>query len=289
MRIFLTGSTGFIGRNLLEKLGGKHTIFSPTHKQLDLLNSEHVEKYFKKHHFDIVINCAVVGGTRLEETTENAFYQNLRIFVNILRNNNYFKKMINFGSGAEYDKSRILRKIKEEDFDQRVPKDEYGFFKYTCSKYIEKSDINIINLRIFGLFGKYEDYRYRFISNAICRNIFNLPITINQDVYFDYLYVDDFIEIVEFFITHEGNYKSYNLGSGKSINILSIAKKINQIAKNKSEIIIKNEGLNNEYTCDNSRLLSELKRLNLTNFDISLKKLYTWYEKNKFLIKIRNL
>lgn len=289
MKIFLTGSTGYIGRNLIEKLGNKHKIFSPTHKLLDLLNYEQVEEYFKKHHFDIVINCAIVGGSHSEENVENALYQNLRIFVNILRNSNHFRKIITFGSGAEYDKSQPLRKVKEEDFDKRVPKDEYGFFKYTCSKYIEKTNINIVNLRIFGLFGKYEDYRYRFISNTICRNIFKLPITINQDAYFDYIYIDDFIKIVEYFINHDGKYRFYNLGSGKSINILSIAKKINQIAKRKSEIIIKNEELNNEYTCDNSRLLKELKGFNFTNFDISLKKLYTWYEKNKSGIKINNL
>lgn len=289
MKIFLTGSGGFVGRNLIEKLSNKHEIFSPSHKQLDLLNSGHVEKYFIKHHFDIVINCAVVGGTRLEENTENALYQNLRIFINIFRNSNHFKKMINLGSGAEYDKSQPLRKVLEGDFDKRVPKDQYGFFKYLCSKYIEKSNINIVNLRIFGLFGKYEDYRYRFISNAICRNIFELPITLNQDVYFDYLYIDDFVKIVKHFIKYNVKYKFYNLGSGKSINILSIAKKINLIAKTKSKIQVKNKQLNNEYTCNNSRLLEELQGFNFTNFDISLKKLYTWYEKNKSSIKINNL
>lgn len=288
MRIFLTGSTGYIGRNLIEKLGNKYTILSPTHKQLDLLNSEAVDTFFRKQRFDVVIHCAVVGGSRVEEGFENSLYQNLKIFFNILRNINHFGRMINCGSGAEYDKSRSLKKVTENQFDKRVPEDEYGFFKYICSKYIEQSN-NITNLRVFGLFGKYEDYRYRFISNAICRNIFNLPIILNKNVYFDYLYIDDFINIVDYFINHRGKYKSYNVGSGKSISMLSISKQINQIAKRKSKIIIRNKGLNHEYTCNNSRLIKELRKFEFTNFDIALHKLYTWYQENKELINIKYL
>lgn len=283
MKIFLTGSTGYIGKHLIENLGSRYKIYSPTRKQLDLLDTQAVEKYFKKHKFDVVIHCAVVGGSRQEESVENALYQNLRIFFNIVRNNTSFGKMINLGSGAEYDKSRSLKKIRENDFDKKIPKDEYGFFKYICSKHIEKLD-NIVTLRIFGLFGKYEDYRYRFISNAICRNILGLPITMNKDVYFDYLYIDDFVKIMDYFINHKGKHKFYNIGNGKSINLLTIAKKINQIAKIKSKIIVKNKGLNNEYTCNNLRLIKELKYFTFTDFDTALKKLYSWYEDNKEII-----
>lgn len=57
--------------------------------------------------------------------------------------------MIHFGSGAEYDKSKPIVKVKETDFGKVIPKDEYGFFKYICSKYIEKTD-KIICLRILA-------------------------------------------------------------------------------------------------------------------------------------------
>ena len=179
----------------------------------------------------------------------------------------------------EYDKSKPIVKVKETDFGKAIPKDEYGFFKYICSKYIEKEK-DIVCIRIFGLFGKYEDYCYRFISNAIVNNLKRLSINMNQNVFFDYTYINDFVRIVDYFINHKVKHKFYNIGRGKKIDILTIANKINKISNKKSKITIKNIGLNNEYTCDNSRLANELKKFNFTDFDKSLVELYNWY-KNK--------
>ena len=47
-KIFLTGGTGFIGRNIIEQLVNKYHFIAPPHKQLDLTNSKAVEKFFKK-------------------------------------------------------------------------------------------------------------------------------------------------------------------------------------------------------------------------------------------------
>ncbi len=278
-KILITGASGFIGKNLKEYLQKKYSVLTPTHKELDLLDTEQVSSFLKSKKIDVVINCAVIGGSRKEERVADAFLQNAKIFFNFIKNQKYFKKMIHFGSGAEYDKSRPLIRIKEESFGDRIPQDEYGFFKYVCSKYIEKSE-RIVNLRIFGLFGKYENYKLRFISNAIYRNLKGLPITMRQNVYFDYVYIDDFVKIVEYFINHNPNSKFYNIGTGKRISLIEVANKLNNIAKKKSRIIIKEKGLNNEYSCDNTRLMKELGQFTFEDFDVSLKKLYYWYKKN---------
>ncbi|VVA44482.1 conserved hypothetical protein [Candidatus Roizmanbacteria bacterium] len=275
--IFITGAGGFIGRNLTEQLNKKYNLLTPSHKELDLLDEKAVDDFFKKNKIDVVINCAVIGGSRKEEHVESALLGNLIIFFNLLRNKRKYKKMIHLGSGAEYDKTKPIIKVKETDLGKTIPKDEYGFFKYICSKYIEKEK-DIVCIRLFGLFGKYEDYRYRFISNAIVNNINGLPITMNQNVFFDYTYVDDFVKIVDYFISHKAKHKFYNIGTGKKIDLLTIANKINKIADKKSKIIIKNKGLNNEYTCDNSRLKEELKKFSFTNFDKALVELYNWYK-----------
>ena len=54
-----------------------------------------------------------------------------------------------------------------------------------------------MELRLFGVFGRHEDYAIRFISNAICKTLFDLPITLRQNRTFSYLYVDDLGPIVE--------------------------------------------------------------------------------------------
>ncbi|MBI2641417.1 NAD-dependent epimerase/dehydratase family protein [Candidatus Roizmanbacteria bacterium] len=243
-KVLILGSSGYIGKNLIEGLRQKYKLLTPTHHELELLNSSAVNSYFLHHKIDIVISCAVVGGSRKEEHVENAFMLNSRIFFNIVRNKRHFTRMIHFGSGAEYDKSISLIKIKEKHFDKRVPSDEYGFFKYCCS---------------------------------------------NQNVYFDYVYIKDFIRIVEYFIERIPKEKFYNIGTGKRIDLLTICKKINTISSKQSKIIVKLRGLNKEYTCNNSRLMNELKSFKFTAFDKALSELYNWYKSRKQLIDKHSL
>ncbi len=284
-KIFLTGGSGFIGKNILEKLSDKYLFFAPSSNELNLQNAEEVAAYIRVHKFDLVIHSAKYGGTRKVENAAQTAEYNTRMFFNIVRNKAFFKRMIFLGSGGEYDHyARSIVRIREEEFDRFVPQDSFGFYKYLCSKYIENVD-NIVNLRVFGIFGKYEDYDLRFISNAICKNILGLPITIRQNVFFDYLYIDDFVKILEYFIDNSVREKFYNMGTGTSIDLETIAKLINKISKNPSEIIINTEGLNNEYTCDNSRLLSEISDLTFANFEDSIRDLYNWYKSKKHILR----
>ncbi len=135
-RILITGSSGFIGRNLKEYLGKKFKVFAPTHEELDLLDGNKVRDYVKRNEIKLIIHGANVGGGRDTQNQKDVIGTNLRIFFNIIRNENLVERIIYFGSGAEYDKSRDLKKVKEEDFDKRIPNDDYGFYKYVCSKYI---------------------------------------------------------------------------------------------------------------------------------------------------------
>lgn len=286
LNILLTGGSGFIGRNLIESLGKKHNIFAPTHKELELLDAEAVNAYIQNKEIDIIIHTANKGGGRDTKNMMNVVEYNTRMFFNLARNSQFVKKIIHLGSGAEYNKQRDLKKIKENDFDKYVPPDDYGFVKYICSKYIEKSD-NIINLRLFAVYGKYENYRYKFISNAIVKNLFSFPITINQNVYFDYLYIDDLIRIIEYFINNKNKYNNYNCTRGIATDLISLANIINEISDNPSEIIIINKGLNKEYSANNSRLLDELGKFKFTTYKDGIRSLFKFYKSiiNKINIK----
>ena len=112
MKIFLSGGSGFIGRNLLERLALKHQVASPTHQELELLDVDAVKEYFKNHKFDIIIHGAVRPGHRNAKDPSGQLYQNLRMFFNIIRSKDSFGKMIFLSSGAVYDVSRPLAKVK---------------------------------------------------------------------------------------------------------------------------------------------------------------------------------
>ncbi|MFH1711531.1 MAG: NAD(P)-dependent oxidoreductase [Nanoarchaeota archaeon] len=284
--ILITGAGGFIGRNLKEHLKDKYNLLTPSHLELDLMDSEAVKDYFNINPIDIVVHCASAGakgykGVGAEKIPQqiDVVSQNLRMFFNIL-DNLKDKRLINFGSGAEYDKTKEITKVREGDFGKSVPPEMYAFSKYAISKYIESSDRDIINLRFFAIYGKYEDYKVRFISRAICRNLLGLPIVINKNAVFDYLYIDDVAKIVDYFINNKSSEKIYNAGSGNPIELLAVAQLINEIAGNPSEIIVQNPGFNNEYSCDISKLKKELGEFEFIPLKEGIKRLYDYYKEN---------
>jgi GDP-L-fucose synthase len=278
--ILIIGSNGFIGSNILEFLNnfpGKYNIYSPKKFELDVIEEKSVFLYLKKHYFDVIIHAAVYNpriGNDKDTNKEIDF--NLRMFLNFEKHSNLFGKMLYLGSGAEFDKRQNIKMITEDDLTYEIPNSNYGFYKYVINKIIISSK-NIINLRIFGLFGKYEDWRRTFISNLCCKAIKNIPLTIRQNLYFDYLYIDDFCRIIEWFINNDSIYKSYNVTSGSRIDLLTIAKIVNEISCKNLPIYIGKEGLGNEYTSSNERLRKEINNLELTPIDKSIESLYKYY------------
>lgn len=192
--------------------------------------------------------------------------------------------MIYFGSGAEFGRENWIPKMKEEYFDQHVPQDQYGFSKYIMTKYAQ-SNSNIYNLRLFAVFGKYEDWRVRFISNACCSAVFGLPIKINQNAFFDFMYIDDLIKIIKWFIDNKPRNKVYNICTGRAVDFKSLTEEIIKISGKSTQILIKAEGLSKEYSGDNFLLLKELKNFKFTPIDEAVKYLYNWYDSNKQIIE----
>ena len=282
MNIFITGSNGFIGTHLKEYLNknySKYTLFTPSSKELDLVNEEAVDSYILRNKIDIIIHLANRGGGRDTIDMKNITEYNLRIFFNIAKHEKNVKKIISFGSGAEYSKHKPIIDACEEDYKLSIPLDEYGFYKSITSKYIEKSE-NIVQLRIFGAYGEYENYRFKFISNAIVKNLLQLPIVINKNVYFDYIYIDDLVKMIDWFIHNESKEKIYNATTGRKIDLISLANLVNETSDFKSEIKVLNEGLNNEYTSNNEKMLKELKEFEFTSHKDAIRKIREYFKAN---------
>jgi GDP-L-fucose synthase len=279
MKIIVTGGSGFIGRNLIEYLSKSHTVYFPTHTELELIDDKAVRAYFNLHKFDVVIHSAVRPGHRNSKDPSRQLYINLRMFHNLLRNKDSFGRMLFLSSGAVYGTSRSLVKIKEDDFDMYMPKDEGGFSKYIISKEIENLD-NVTELRVFGIFGKYEDYAIRFISNAICKALFGLPITLRQDRLFDYLYIDDLMPVIDYFLAAGGKYKAYNVTPDSAVGLLELAGKVRKVAAKDVPIIVATPGRGLEYSGNNARLRGAIKNIQFTSIDTAIQKLYDWYSYN---------
>lgn len=280
MKVLLTGSAGFIGRNLQEYLKRENDVYCPRRTELDLLDENLVREYLQKECFDIVIHSANTNNTRKKNTTAyESLDGNLRMFYNLEKSKDSYGKMYYFGSGAEYDSAHYIPNMQEEYFGTHIPKDSYGFSKYIMSKECEK-DNNIYDLRLFGVYGKYEEWERRFISNAICRALKGKPITLQKNVYFDYLWIDDLCKIMKWFMENEPKYKHYNVCRGTKIDLFSLACMVREILNIDCEIVVKEQGWKPEYTGSNERLLAEVGECQFTDFMESIRVLADYYREN---------
>ena len=283
MKILVLGSNGFIGRNIVEYLEPKgYVVLAPKRQELNLLDTQAVEVYITENQPDVVIFSAV----NIQSLAEN-----LQMYFNVERCSAHFGKMLTIGSGAEYDMRHYYPMMSEDYFGQHVPCDTYGLSKYVMSNDIEKKPRNIVNVRVLGIFGKYEDYTRRFISNNICKSIAGLGVTINQDMKFDFIYVQDFIKILELFFTKDTKYRNYNICTAQPLGLLDIANVICDVLPNDETVTVREEGCKPEYSADNARFKAEFGDFAFTDIKDSVQELYQWYANHpdleQFCAKLR--
>jgi GDP-L-fucose synthase len=279
VKVLLTGANGFLGRNISANLRRHYDVFAPARTELDLLDDEPVHQYLRQNHFDVVIHAATVRANRRIGAPANLMQQNCRMFFNLARNEETFGKLLFLSSGAVYDRRTPVARVSEASFDRSVPSDPYGFSKYICGQYISRS-ANLFDLRLFGVFGPYEDWEIRFLSNACCRAVWDLPVTLKQNVRFDYLDVADLAALIRWFIENQPRHRAYNVCTGKAIDLVAFARKVVRVSGKNLPIVVQEPGLGAEYSGDNRRLLEEVD-FQFRSPDDSINSLYRWYSERK--------
>ena len=127
------------------------------------------------------------------------------------------------------------------------------------------------------------------MSNLCCKAIFNLPLTIRQECYFDFIYINDLGPIVKWILENNPKYHDYNVCSGKEYLLSQYANKIKQISGKDLKIKILHPEKNLDYTASNQRLISELGDGYITEIDFALRDLYAYYESHLELIDYQAL
>ena len=320
-RILVIGKNGFISKNLSVylKKSENYDIRVVSSADLNILDELSIRHFLYNDYYDVIIDTAIYNpriGSYKDPNKELEY--DLLMFHNLAKNHNRYGRLIYFGSGAEYDKRYPICSVTEDDLklsinmkedseedknvikkqhnircSGNIPTSQYGLAKYIIGQEIESGIYgaeNIYNLRIFGLFGKYENWKKTFISGACCKALNNLPITIRQNVYFDYLYIRDFCKMLEKFINIERpKFHTYNITSGQRVSLFEIANLVNKISENNVPIYICNKGLGNEYTSSNKRIIDEIGGFEFEPMSDSIKDLYGWYESIRGEIDIESL
>ena len=255
MNMLITGGNGYIAKSLYSKFKDNHNITTITRQSFDLSSYDATCEWFNERYFDVVLHTAIVGGSRLHQDDSAIFEQNIAMYNNLLINKHNFKKLISFGSGAE-------------TFMKDTP---YGTSKIKIAESIQNTE-NFYNLRIFGVFDENELFT-SFIKANIIRYIKKEPMIIHANKIMDFIYMEDLISIVEYYINNNNLAKDINCCYEEKYTLNTIANMINSLDIHKSPIIIENK-TQLEFYCGNSNIPS-IKFIGLKNGIIeTFKKLF---------------
>ena len=277
MRMLLTGASGFIGRNIAEQLADRHDILAPSHHALDLTDQAAVDAFFEANAVDVVVHAAIKPGHRNAQDHTNLLDNDLRMYFNLVRNTEPRGiRLFHLGSGSCYDLRHYTPLMREEDMGRHIPADDTGFAKYVIGTHALTS-AHVYDLRVFGIFGKYEDYAIRFISNALCKALHGLPITLRQDRLFDYVYIDDFVRLLDAMLDKPLAFHAYNCTAGEPTGLLALANLAREVAQADVPILVGSDGQGLSYTGDPSRLLREFPSFAFTPQRKAVEALCDWY------------
>lgn len=223
MNILITGSNGFVGKNLFYFLKQKKNInifnFDKSKSNKDLL-------FFLKKS-DLIIHTAGVNRSKKKKD----FKENNEDLTNLICSNLTHKQKIIFTSS-------IQAKIKNT----------YGISKNNCEKIIKKQSVikkfSYVILKIPNVFGKWSKPNYNSVIATFCYNIpRNKKITIdNPNKIIKLIYIDDLINILSKFISKKKTRLTHIFKKTYSIRIKEVYKTIIDFQKNRKNLNIDNLG-----------------------------------------------
>ena len=251
--ILITGSSGFIGSNILLNIFNKHNIYITSRSKISIKLKElkvihyknHLDlnKKLKKIKIDIIIHCGThyVKNHNVSDINKLTL-ANIEFGVILLENLKSMgvKKFINFSTVWQNYNGK-----------QDIAYNLYSAFKLSYSKildyYIGKfSFIRFYNLFISDTYGE-NDNRSKII-NLIKQNIRNKKKIriVSKKLSINLLNVKDIVAAVRIIVDKNVKPGKYNVTNNKNIKIYNLVKKIKKVKKIKN--LIKFE--NNSYKKD---------------------------------------
>ena len=290
-KIFITGGTGFLGSNIINKLLNQKKydvhvlcrnsskfvrINKKNLKKIKIYKLEHanLENIFIKNKFDAVIHCATNYGLRQQDISE-IIQPNLILPMRLL------DLCKNYNVKAFLNTDTILNKNISN----------YSLSKYHFTEWFKlfSKEFYCTNIKIEHFFGPKDDDT-KFVIYIIKSFLNNSPsIQLTKGIQKrDFVYIDDVVsainKILNYSLTKKGGFETFEIGSGKNISIKNIVLLIKKLCKNK---ITKTEfgklNMRKNDALSVSLNLNKIYKLNWKpkyNLNSSLEKTIKYYKKN---------
>ena len=243
MKLFLSGGSGMVGKNILEHpLASDHTILAPRRTELDLLDENAVHAYLAHHKPDIVIHAAgTVGGIQANIAAPvNFLSDNLKMGMNVILGARRadVSQLLNIGSSCMYPRE-ATNPLREESVlsGELEPTNEgYAIAKITCARlceYINKETPSyhyktIIPCNLYGRHDKFDPVKshmipavIRKISEAVDSGSDTVDIWGTGEARREFMYAGDLADFVYSAVTRFADLpQNLNVGLGHDHSIL---------------------------------------------------------------------
>ena len=258
-KIYVAGHRGMVGSAIVRELErqGYTNIITRTHRELDLLRQEEVERFFEEEKPEYVfLAAAKVGGIIANQSALADFmYENMMLEMNVIHSawKNGCRKLEFLGSSCIYPKfapqpmpeSCLLTSALE-------PTNEaYALAKISGLKYCEylnrQYGTDYISLMPTNLYGPNDNYHpeHSHVLPALIRRFHEAKeqgldsVTCWGDgsPLREFLYVDDLANLCVFLMNHYSGNETVNAGSGKELTIKELTEKVARIVGYEGKIM----------------------------------------------------
>ena len=239
--IFVYGASGFIGTNLFKDIFSiRNDCFALTHDaqkawrlklidvpaenvvHCDIVSNYSVQEVFKSYQPKTIFNLAAYGAYSKQKNITLTYETNVIGTVNLLENMTSDMVYIHAGSSSEYG----FNCTSPKETDTLEPNSHYSVSKvsaaYLIQFYARIHEKNTINLRLYSIYGDWEEPD-RLIPKLIeSVRQHKLPNFVSKDISRDFVYMSDCVEAfidAAMHMSPEIRGKSYNIASGVKTTI----------------------------------------------------------------------
>ncbi len=303
-KILVTGSSGFLGGHVIEKLKKIDVkILTPSHKELDLTRDKTCRDYFLNQRPNLVIHCAgaISGLLNILKNPAEIFDNNVRINLNVLKSacESGAEKLVNIGSTCAYPGDLPTGYFREEEFlngAMHESVESYGFSKRAMhiggKAYRQQFGFNSITLLLTNMYGPRDVFSIErsHVVSALIKKFIEAKLKSEPSVEVlgtgrairEFLYVEDAADAIIKAAKIYSEDMPLNVGTGVETPISELAQSIKEISNYTGQIKWNTAGPDGALrkVSDISRIKSKLNWEPKYTLKEGLRKTIRWFEDN---------